>query len=264
MDEECGAEEPGLDRTRAYARVLTRLGRAGFLALFGLSACGPGWTDGQRVEAGTPEPGRFFYFNPKIAAAGIVFGWATAIWTARLRELHASHLGPGWGAPAAFADHRSFRHAHAVAAAPDGSAIALFTTSTGLSWARHAAGAWSSAASLGESGSWPSISADRDGNMVAVWTTGPTLRAARYLAVSGWQTAESLGTADSVTSPDVSVSPSGYAVAAWCERRNDGTSWVVANRFVPGSGWTGATALGSVPTCLTISGTWSDFAGDPS
>jgi hypothetical protein len=262
---ECGAAL-AQERAKRKAIDMTRFGLPLFIAVaLELNGCGPGWSAPQNIETErTPPGGVFYYFGPKVAAAGTVFGTATAIWTAENTSFHASHLGTSWGAPAAFADHRDSRRAHAVAAGVDGSAVAVFTTNTGLQSVRFAGGAWGAAVPLGEGGGWPAISADRDGNMIAVWRTATHVRAARYLVAGGWQPTETLGAdATSIMSTDVSVSPAGYAIAAWCETRSGGASFIVANRFVPTSGWTGATDLGSVPACLHLAGSWAEFSADP-
>jgi hypothetical protein len=242
----------------------TRVRSAWLWVAWFLSGCNTGWTEPLLVETGTPDPTRFFYFAPKVAASGRVLGTATAVWTSRLTELHGSRLGISWSAPAPLGAHRAFRNAHAVSVAPDGSALALFSSESAIRASRYDGTTWAPSVVVDDSGTWPSIGTDRNGSMIGVWTNGTRARSARYAVGSGWQPAESLGAeAVSVTSTDVAVSPAGYAVAAWCERRKDGSSCVVANRYVPTAGWTGATDLGSVPACLVIRGSWADFAPDP-
>ena len=89
---------------------------------------------------------------------------------------------------------------------------------------------------------YPQLGVDGSGNAVAVWSQhdGNThsIYANRYVAGTGWGTAQLIETGDlgGAGAPQVGVDGSGNAVAVWYQ--HDGTRMSIwANRYVQGTGW---------------------------
>lgn len=93
----------------------------------------------------------------------------------------------------------------------------------------------------------PVVAVDDSGNAVAVWRqwdgTRSNIRASIYLAGSGWQADQALEAGDDdAVAVSVGMDDGGNAMAVWTQ--SDGTRWnVQANRYVPGSGWSGPTEI---------------------
>jgi hypothetical protein len=141
-----------------------------------------------------------------------------------------------------------------------GNAIVVWDQSDGTRyniWAnRYVAGAGWSGATLIESdnnpASVPMIAVHAGGDAIAVWeqTNGATddLWANRYVAGVGWTGAARIETGeDSVHAPSIAFGANGDAIAVWQQGDGVNTS-AFANRYVAGSGWSGATRIESSDT----------------
>ncbi len=83
----------------------------------------------------------------------------------------------------------------------------------------------------------PQIAIDSAGNAIAVWVQGgvrnQSIWANRYVAGTGWGTAELIETNDlTAGSPQIAIDSAGNAIAVWPQ---GGDIW--ANRYVAGTGW---------------------------
>ena len=113
------------------------------------------------------------------------------------------------------------------------------------------------------------------GEALVLWTdferSESRLRFARYTPGAGWEPAELLTAASSVSSPSVALDDNGNALATWTQRETDeGRSAVMASRFTVGSGWSApeeleqdlAVSATDVSLSMTPSGhalaVWSD------
>jgi hypothetical protein len=93
---------------------------------------------------------------------------------------------------------------------------------------------------------FPQIAMDAAGNALAVWrqTTNGTnddIWANRYVAGSGWQSAQLIETdnAGHAYTPQIVMDGAGNALAVW--HQSDGTRYNIwSNRYVAGSGWQSA------------------------
>ncbi|MEO8523779.1 MAG: hypothetical protein ABI460_03570 [Caldimonas sp.] len=88
----------------------------------------------------------------------------------------------------------------------------------------------------------PQIAADAAGNALAVWAqsdgTQVSIWANRYVAGSGWATAELIetGNAGAAALPNIAIDVGGNALAVWSQ--SDGTRYNVwSNRYTAGTGW---------------------------
>jgi hypothetical protein len=98
----------------------------------------------------------------------------------------------------------------------------------------------------------PQVAFDPTGNAIAVWAqsdgSNGRIWASWYVPNQGWGTAEFVSPAMSTSGvPKVGVDSSGNAIAVW--RQNAPTlfgAW--ANRYMPGTGWGTAEAIGAVDT----------------
>jgi len=96
----------------------------------------------------------------------------------------------------------------------------------------------------------PHIAADGHGNAIAVWQqsdgTKVSIWANRYVAGSGWSTAELIEADDAgdTSNPRIAFDGSGNATAVWTQ--SDGVNInTVANRYTAGSGWGSAEIIDS-------------------
>jgi len=96
----------------------------------------------------------------------------------------------------------------------------------------------------------PQIAGDANGNAIAVWQqsdgTKVSIWANRYVAGSGWGTAELIETDDAgdASFPHIVFDGSGNAIAVWTQ--SDGTNVnTVTNRYTAGSGWGSAGIIDS-------------------
>lgn len=130
--------------------------------------------------------------------------------------------------------------------------------SSAYSWSFTTAdGTWGSAALLETDNAgdafFPQVAFDGHGDGFAVWRQDDdfhngSIMARRYVAGSGWETAE-LIEMDSgrANAPQIALDSSGNAVAVW-QQNTGGTDSIWANRYVAGSGWGSAVALESTST----------------
>jgi len=104
-------------------------------------------------------------------------------------------------------------------------------------------GSWGSAQQLSR-GWWPQLAADPAGDVVAVWNSGSYsghVMASRLEPGAGWGPVEQIDDSPGdQLSAQVGVDTAGDAIALWTGGTPRGMS---SNRFVPGSGWQGATAV---------------------
>ena len=94
----------------------------------------------------------------------------------------------------------------------------------------------------------PNVGIDSSGDAIAVWHQSDGTRnniwSNRYVAGSGWGTALLIESDDSghASYPQISVDSSGNAIAVW--HQNDGSAVsIYSNRYVAGTGWSGATLV---------------------
>ena len=90
---------------------------------------------------------------------------------------------------------------------------------------------------------FPQVSVDGSGNAIVVWYQDTVVSPAsiwskRYVAGTGWETAQLIETSDSTyaAQPQVSVDNSGNAIAVW--QQEDGVRYSIwSNRYAAGTGW---------------------------
>jgi hypothetical protein len=135
-----------------------------------------------------------------------------------------------------------------------GDVMAVWHASDGVRenvWAaRRAAGGGWEAPELIETGNgavgYPQVASDASGNAIAVWTQyttapNPDVMANRFQPGSGWGNAIAVETDDDfVDAPQLAMNPGGIAQLVWIQFREASRYDVMANRFNPGSGWSGA------------------------
>lgn len=88
---------------------------------------------------------------------------------------------------------------------------------------------------------YPQVAMDSGGNAIAVWShwdgTRDDLWASRYVAGTGWGTAENIETgAGNALSPALAMDSNGNAVAVW-HQSEGGMYSIMANHYVAGTGW---------------------------
>jgi len=99
----------------------------------------------------------------------------------------------------------------------------------------------------------PQIAVDTDGNAIAVWQQSDNFRdsiwANRYTVAGGWAAPQLIETTDgNAGNPQIAVDGTGNAVAVWWQNVNAAPSSPIgtaANRYIAGSGWSGAVAISS-------------------
>ncbi|MGB8328672.1 MAG: choice-of-anchor Q domain-containing protein, partial [Polyangiales bacterium] len=142
-----------------------------------------------------------------------------------------------------------------VAMDPDGNALAVWSES-GSIWADRfmPATGWDVAVRIGGTGRLNAFDAqvavDPNGDALAVWTqyndvdSPPQIWANRFMAATGWDVAEPISDAGSVSYPQVAVDPNGNAFAVWAKYTAAGyTIWV--NGFTAAAGWGVDEAIGT-------------------
>lgn len=143
-----------------------------------------------------------------------------------------------------------------VAMGADGRAFVVWEQQDGTRWDvwtnRYEVGSgWATAVLLeaddtGDAQS-PSVAVDGAGNAIAAWQQSDGTRvnivANRYVQGTGWTGAQPVDTTDLGTfAPDVAMDASGNALAVWTQ--SDGMRYSIwANRYVAGTGWSGAVRL---------------------
>lgn len=140
-----------------------------------------------------------------------------------------------------------------VAVDRDGNAVAVWEQSGGTLttyrniWANRytVASGWGTAQliEMDDSGDAliPQVGIDSNGNATVVWMQSDgsrfNIRANRYVAGSGWETAQFIETNNgNAMNPKVAVDPSGNAIAMWVQS-NGTVNAVWTNRYMPGVGW---------------------------
>ena len=226
-------------------------------------------TWGMPATVSTPDqsPAQPFVAVGADGAAAVVFsasdGTFPRAWAARASAASA------WDAPQVMASTAQPGWTPSVTVTTNGDAVTTWTeTAGGLSetsvWARrNQGGLWDAPVSLtvdtGAVLGWVRVGGDSAGDVLAVWSQRLagrfTLRSARMSAVTGtWSAPVTVndGTRE-VTAPQLSVGPSGDAVAAWFETDHG----VVANRF------TSSTATWGSPVVLQAKSTGAAFYSVP-
>jgi len=166
-------------------------------------------------------------------------------------------LGEGWGEPELIESQEYAAMRAKIAMSGSGDAIAVWGqfdgTDTDL-WASHyAVGVgWDTPVMIESidtsSPAFVKLAMDDLGNAVAVWVQidegHQSIYCNRYSADSGWGSAELLETYSdgTATYPAVACSGTGDAIAVWYMYEGTRTD-IWANRYIPGSGWSGPTLV---------------------
>lgn len=212
------------------------------------------WSDPVLIDDGSGNA-----INPRLAVdeAGYGFvvweqesddGSTQSIWSNRYV------VDEGWGTPEIIQNEQTtFGRSPSVAADPAGNAIAVWIqidpdTGNRVTWAnRYEVGSgWGTAEAIDDmptllSATRTNVDMDDAGNAIAVWrrptSGGDVLLANRYVAGSGWGTAELIeADADSsATSPRLDVGPGGDAFVIWVQPEDTRLD-VWATRF-SGNSW---------------------------
>ncbi len=210
-----------------------------------------GWSGAELVETNNTAGAR----SPQVAEAAngdsFVLWAQTGAYTDHWANRYEA--GVGWGNATEIQQSSGPGNDTAgydVAALPGGKALSVWSQATATTediWSSvYTPGSgWSSAQTI-ESNSTlaetPMLSVDGTGNAVAVWYQGTGLAgdvyANRYVAGSGWGTAQPIATPSNPALEPIGVatSPAGDAVAVWAAP-SAGHNSVFANRFTPGIGW---------------------------
>lgn len=108
----------------------------------------------------------------------------------------------------------------------------------------------------------PQVAVDNSGNATAVWQqdngTRHCIYSNRYVVGTGWGSATLIEyyNSEGAFNPQIAVDDSGNAMVVW--EQDDGTfDSIYSNRYVVGTGWEGATLIG------TANNWWEEHAGDP-
>ena len=216
---------------------------------------GTGWSPPSPIDTGMRSAQL-----PRVAVDPA--GNAIAVWYQADDTLNQNNIwtnryaaGSGWGTPTIL-DSRGDRAAIAMDAS--GNAIATWRqydgTSNNARANRYTAGAgWGTPTTIetevGEVAVQPEVDLDDAGNAIAVWSqtdgTRNNIWANRFVAGTGWGTAQLIETTDAGTAafPQVAVNGAGAAVAIWYQ--TNGTRYSAwANTFTPGgAGWGTATLI---------------------
>jgi hypothetical protein len=193
--------------------------------------------------------------NPDVA--GNALGEMFAVWhqyDGTRNNIWANRFvpGTGWaGAQLIETDNAGSATSPSVDVDGTGIAVAVWTQSDGTRtnvWAnRFVTGTGWGTAQLIETdnagnASDPAIAVAAGGDAVAVWSqfdgTRSNIWANRYVPGVGWGAAILVETDDAgfASFPQVAIDPAGNAVAVWSQ--SDGSRYnVLANRFIPGTGW---------------------------
>ncbi len=212
-----------------------------------------GWSSAAALDATDTDDA----YAPRVAMNSA--GRAVAIWTQGAggtgSQVWAAEYvpGTGWSAPARI-EARTATTALLTDLAIDanGNALVLWTEAgTNILANRLLAGSgWAGETVLrtGASGELRARAAlDGAGNALAVWAesdgSANSIYADRYVAGSGWNGAEAIETAaGAAATPVASLNTVGAGAAVW-QQNDGGMVRIFANRYVPGSGWTGALCI---------------------
>lgn len=216
---------------------------------------GSGWDTAQRIETGSGE-----VLSPNVAVDGK--GNAIAVWAqsdGTVNSVYANRYvaGSGWGTAelietgAGSADKALFGAYTPPQLGFDGKGNAIVVwhqqdgTTTSIYANRYVTGSGWGTAELVETSAdlaeRPGLGVDASGNAIAVWMqrsgTIYSVYANRYVAGSGWGTAQAIETAgDTARFPEIAVNANGDAMVAWTQK-NDTVTKVYASRYAAGSGW---------------------------
>ncbi len=202
-------------------------------------------------------------FEPTLAADG--FGNAIAVWTqvdAHRSSILASRYSAasGWSTPTAIGASSGNDSGPRIAMDASGNATVVWANNPNAAgagsdthiWANRydAAGGWGTATQIGgaEWGLEPQVAMDPTGNAMVVWSeyddVNWTAWTARYTVGTGWGTPELIGRAGFLSGrPQIAVDPRGNAIAVW-QSSDPNPANLMARRFVVGSGWGAASAIG--------------------
>jgi hypothetical protein len=216
---------------------------------------GSGWGTAQPIETGSGTA-----LSPVVALDAA--GNAIAVWTqsdGTTNSIYANRYvaGGSWGAAELIetgsgAAGESIVMLHApvqIAVDPAGNAIAVWNQQDGTTNSiyanRYVAGNGWGTAELIETSTdvavHPNVGIDASGNAIAVWMqrgdTTSDIYANRYVAGSGWGTAQLLNTDGGFGYyPEIAVAASGHAMVIW-PQKNGTYLDVRARRYAAGSGW---------------------------
>jgi len=213
---------------------------------------GDGWGDAQLIEANDSAHS----YEPQVAMN--VYGNAVAVWIESSKILSNRYaVGLGWENVVPIGNSTRYALNPQVAMDASGNAIVLWDTiedyGPGQIWAnRYVEGrGWGvqeciQANNSKESAYLPQVSMDDSGNAVAVWTQSRDVYlddvwSNRYVAGSGWGTAELIETDSSLSAayPEVSMNGAGNATAVWrlYDNNDPRSSAIWSNRYTVGVGW---------------------------
>jgi hypothetical protein len=214
---------------------------------------GSGWQSAQLIE--TDNAGHAG--GPQIAmdsagnALAVWWQWdgtRDSIWSNRYVA------GSGWQTAQLIETHPGYVNSPQIAMDGAGNALAVWKQWDGTRdsiWSnRYVAGSgWQSAQLIetGDAGSAfdPQIAMDGAGNALAVWRQSDGMHyniwSDRYVAGSGWQSAQliEIDDASDAYDPQIAMDGAGNALAVWHQSDNTHSS-IWFNRYVAGSGWQSA------------------------
>ena len=179
----------------------------------------------------------------------------------RLRNRYTS--GSGWGTPVLLENDSTNNAAELVLAGNANGHVMALWKQNGLQVARYSGSGWEAPQNIGATfnGYGAAIAMDATGNAIAAWEqdvsgAGRRIFTKMYTMGAGWDTAaaqlESY-TAGNSYAVNAAMSLNGNAIVSWYHYNN---GYVMhANRYRPGTGWSGAESLGEP-------GIWSSVVVD--
>lgn len=218
---------------------------------------GTGWGTAERIDS---DPAGAYI--PKVAMNP--GGSAIAVWK-QPSSIWANHYEPGtgWGTAELIESDSNIADLPQVAMDSAGNAIAVWQQAANgiksIYANRYAAGTgWEGAELLEASNSGaalnPHVAMNTSGDAIAVWEQSAgglwRLYSNRYVPGTGWEGAMVIdnGNNQNAMYPQVAMDSNGNAVAVWCELELVEFTYrsIWANRYVAGTGWTGATLVADV------------------
>ena len=198
--------------------------------------------------------------NPELAVD--TAGNAIAVWyqfDGPSYSIWSNHYsaGSGWGTAEVIESGTGNAINPRVALDSNGNGLAVWTQNGGGRndiWSnRYTAGSGWGTAQLIETDNTgtalsPRVKIDSNGNAIAAWYqsdgTRFNINANRYVAGTGWGTAQLIETDDSGDAqlPRLAMDAAGNTIVVW--QQNDGTRYNIrSNRYIPGTGWGTATTI---------------------